>query len=142
MNILEEGCICPECRQSKLIYGVVENCSCHIAPPCDACVSNPLRCKSCGWEYEAPSRALVPTDICGIFSVIYPNRRKIHVFKHGGRIMDWDYDSSSGSTMEYHGKYNGPVTNEDILEYFGSGTFGHRGPFLHGGRFTFTKITD
>lgn len=28
----------------------VENCSCHINPPCDACVNNPLVCLECGRE--------------------------------------------------------------------------------------------
>lgn len=26
----------------------VEGCSCHICPPCGACVSNPLVCDTCG----------------------------------------------------------------------------------------------
>lgn len=29
-------------------YGRVENCSCHIAPPCSACVDNELICNVCG----------------------------------------------------------------------------------------------
>lgn len=27
-----------------------ENCSCHIAPPCGACVNAPLHCPECHWE--------------------------------------------------------------------------------------------
>lgn len=30
----------------------VENCSCHIAPPCGACVSAPYWCPVCHWEDE------------------------------------------------------------------------------------------
>lgn len=64
----------------------------------------------------------------------------------GKRIYDYDYDSSSGSTMEYTGKYEGPVTAQDIIDYFGVGSWGKRGPYLTGdksrGSFRYTKITD
>jgi len=30
----------------------VENCSCHINPPCSACVDAPLYCPECEWEEE------------------------------------------------------------------------------------------
>lgn len=33
-------------------YHPVENCSCHINPPCSACVDNPLVCLKCGVEIE------------------------------------------------------------------------------------------
>lgn len=62
------------------------------------------------------------------------------------RLIDYDYDSSSGSTMVWTGKYEGPVTSDDILKFFGSGSFGHRGPNLFGdnksGTFKVTQITD
>jgi hypothetical protein len=64
----------------------------------------------------------------------------------GKRLVNWSYDSRSGSTMVYTGKYEGAVTAQDIFTRFGDGTFGHRGPTLCGddksGRFTYTKITD
>lgn len=44
--------------------------------------------------------------------------------------------------MEYRGYYKGDVTAQDIIDTFGDGTFGHRGPTLNNGRFTYTKITD
>ena len=31
-------------------YEPVENCSCHINPPCSQCVDNPLICLKCGEE--------------------------------------------------------------------------------------------
>jgi TPP-dependent indolepyruvate ferredoxin oxidoreductase alpha subunit len=61
---------------------------------------------------------------------------------NGKRLLNWDYDSSSGSTMVYRGQYEGPVTEQDIIDCLGDGTFGHRGPTLGNGRFTYTKITD
>jgi hypothetical protein len=67
---------------------------------------------------------------------------KEHSFGNGKRIFDWDYDSSSWSTMLYTGRYEGDVTQQDIISYLGDGTFGHRGPIFNHGRFTYTKITD
>ena len=32
----------------ELLYEVVENCSCHIAAPCNACMSVELYCPHCG----------------------------------------------------------------------------------------------
>lgn len=47
----EEGGQCPEC-DGRLEYPPVEGCSCHISPPCNRCVTNPLTCDKCGWEEE------------------------------------------------------------------------------------------
>ena len=47
-----EGDHCPECDEGLLEYQSVENCSCHISPPCNACVTNPLRCPLCGWKED------------------------------------------------------------------------------------------
>lgn len=30
-----------------------ENCSCHISPPCGACVSAPMECTECKWVGES-----------------------------------------------------------------------------------------
>ncbi len=141
-TLYEEGNHCPECKQGALHYPKVQNCSCHISPPCNQCVENPLTCNKCGWVWEAPKRMIVPTDIPGICTVIYPSRRALHVFPHGGRIMDYSYDARSGSTMVWTGSYEGPVTAADILAHFGDGSFGHRGPSLTGSRFSYTQITD
>jgi len=48
----EEGDRCEnsECN-GVLYYPKVENCSCHINPPCHECVSVCLTCKDCGEEY-------------------------------------------------------------------------------------------
>lgn len=50
-SYLEEGNSCPEegCF-GKLEYKPVVDCSCHVCPPCSACVENPLSCNVCDWE--------------------------------------------------------------------------------------------
>lgn len=51
-NDLEEGDLCPECKLGIMSYLKVENCSCHISPPCIQCMNNPLICNHCGYEVE------------------------------------------------------------------------------------------
>lgn len=50
----EEGSECPkEGCKGILIFPKVKKCSCHISPPCSACVENKLKCDTCGEDpYE------------------------------------------------------------------------------------------
>lgn len=43
----EEGDDCPNCHEEKLEFQEVENCNCHINPPCPACMDAKLHCPSC-----------------------------------------------------------------------------------------------
>lgn len=143
----EEGGKCPECNQGKLEYPRVENCSCHIHHPCSACVDNLLKCDECGCEEPELEPLPTPTqsqldDWAKEQAKREESKRRGYTFPSGGRIFNIDYDSSSGSTMQFKGQYEGNVTAADIFEYLGDGTFGHRGPSLFNGKFTYTKITD
>jgi len=136
-NLIDEGSPCPIGCGGTLYYPPVENCSCHINPPCYACISIKLTCNKCGEgfrEAEEPHQSS---------SVLSPKMGKpSHDFGNGKRIFDYSYDSRSGSTMVYTGRYEGEVTAKDIISFLGDGTFGHRGPYFQNGRFTYTKITD
>lgn len=49
--ILDGGAICEgtlECWTD--VRGPIENCSCHINPPCGTCVASPLVCSKCDLE--------------------------------------------------------------------------------------------
>lgn len=48
-----EGAACPmdDCRGTLQFLPVV-GCSCHINPPCGACIDNPLTCNVCGEEFK------------------------------------------------------------------------------------------
>ena len=55
---LEEGSTCPNagCNGTMKPSEIV-GCSCHINPPCSACVDAGYECVECGWEsnpYEEP----------------------------------------------------------------------------------------
>lgn len=136
-----EGGNCKSCEKGILVYPKVENCSCHIHPPCSSCVDNKLTCDLCGWEEPEITNEEKYRHIGGGITEVFFTRPS-HDFGNGKRIFDFDYDASSGSTMVYKGRYKGDVTAKDIVDCFGDGTFGHRGPYLNDGNFTYTKITD
>lgn len=155
----EEGGTCPDCGTGKLEYPRVRGCSCHISPPCSACVDQRLKCDDCGCEEPEPEPPPPPTqkqidDWAKWRADMEAAKQRGHILPSGGRIFNVDYDSSSGSTMVFSGRYEGPVTAAEIYAHMGDGTFGHRGPTLfpdrdwlngpekQSGRFTYTKITD
>ena len=137
---LYEGDKCRECG-GIMKYPKVENCSCHINPPCSACMNNLLTCCECGFEEEPIVSEEKYRMFCPGVTEIYHTRPSKEL-GNGKRIFDYDYDSRSGSTMVYKGRYKGDVTPDDIISAFGPGTFGHRGPYLSNGRFIYTKVTD
>lgn len=134
----QEGDKCAEC-EGTMVLPLVQGCSCHINPPCSACVDNKLTCDKCGWEYE-PIREDTYRSLGPISERLQTHPS--HDFGNGKRIYDFGYNSNSGSTMVWQGRFAGDVTAEDIKGFFGSGTFGHRGPVLGSGTFTYTLITD
>lgn len=47
---MEEGDDCNRRRcKGTMTFHPVEGCRCHICPPCNACVDNPLVCDACGY---------------------------------------------------------------------------------------------
>lgn len=48
--IVSEGDQCPICTVGTMELERVENCLCHICPPCSACEQQPLTCSNCGAE--------------------------------------------------------------------------------------------
>lgn len=138
---INEGDKCPECHTGNMHFPKVENCSCHVNPPCSACTSNKLTCDDCGWEFDPPAPETSYRIAAPGLTEVYTRNPSVEL-GGGKRIFDFDYNGASGSTMEINGRCTPEVTEADILKYFSSGTFGHRGPVIHGGRFFFTKITD
>lgn len=130
------------CTHNRTEYRSIHGdscCSCHINPPCSYCTDQELHCLDCGEvteEYE-PYSSLTS----GVQEVWKPKPFTPEPCGNGF-ITGYGYDGRSGSTMVFKGAYTGEVTNEDLLKYFGTGTFGHRFGSCSGGHFTFTKITD
>lgn len=52
---LEESDLCPFCEQGFMKFTSVDpdsECTCHLSPPCNHCITKVLRCDDCGWEGE------------------------------------------------------------------------------------------
>lgn len=132
---------CPKECGGKLYIHKDGDCSCHINPPCSACQNSLLACNNCDWRDEK-----VPVSTGSYRLLESYSRNRTVTIGEGKQLIDFTYDSSSGSTMHYTGRYSGPVTAKDIVTYLGTGSWGHRGPHLYGdstrGHFTYTKITD
>jgi hypothetical protein len=49
----EEGNVCNRdgCK-GVITYEPVNDCYCHISPPCLNCIDNKPRCPECGWEED------------------------------------------------------------------------------------------
>jgi hypothetical protein len=140
---LSDGDACPEAGCAGALHPHrIGDCSCHINPPCSACTDAVLTCDVCGWEQPEEPRS-PPAPVSAAATAWWKQPRTWSKdLGDGKRLIDVDYDSRSGSTMVYSGRYEGPVTPADIIAALGDGTFGHRGPTLLNGRFTYTKITD
>lgn len=114
-------------------------CSCHINPPCSYCTDLIEYCTDCGEEIEQECNI---TNSYNKDHTRFFDRKFTPVKCGNGFITGYQCDGRSGSTMVFEGTYIGDVTNTNLLEYFGTGTFGHRFGYCGGGNFKFTKITD
>ena len=130
----EEGDRCPKCHAENLESVKAGSCSCHIHPPCSACVDAVLTCKGCGWEDDSPDHKDVPVAP-GLLMREYkpkpldPNkisfRTKMHT--HFSQIQE--------------GIYPEGTTREQVLKVV-KGTFGGRFTRFGGGHFQYVAYTD
>lgn len=57
--------LCPYAGcNGRMGFRPVENCSCHVRPPCSQCVENPLVCLACGWNLGDPTGPPSLLDAC------------------------------------------------------------------------------
>jgi hypothetical protein len=53
--VIEEGDRCPDSTcKGTLTFQRDGSCSCHVHPPCGACVNSTLTCNVCGWAEDEP----------------------------------------------------------------------------------------
>lgn len=125
---------CPDCG-TRLKEKPVENCSCHINPPCSACTAPRMYC-DCGWE-EKP---YVMNDYsCRV------NKK--------GVIKSWKLRDLDPTRIDYHIKAHTNssqicegvcppgTTMEQVLEKV-RGTFGGRFEQFENGKFKYIAYTD
>lgn len=132
----EEGDTCgvDHCH-GKLGFGIVENCNCHIAPPCNRCVDNPLRCQECGWTDESePASRIVHAD--GGIGMVENKPRQLDSTK-----IDYRTKSHTHFSQLVEGVYPEGTTSQEVEDVV-CGTFGGRFEKFGGGKFRYIAYTD
>lgn len=114
----------------------VENCSCHIGPPCSACVDAPLECTKCGHvqkiELINDYRSVIKPD--GTFLSWRP--RELDKTK-----IDWHSKSHTNSSMIKEGIYPDGTSLKQVEDEV-RGTFGGRFEYFAKGKFKYIAYTD
>lgn len=133
----EEGDLCGRdgCVGVIAVYPV-ENCSCHINPPCGACTTPKEFCPDCDW------RAIDEDDF--VFVAVAPGLEMQE--RHKPRPLDptkIDYrvHMHSNSSQRVEGVYPNGTTRSDV-EARVRGTFGGRFTQFGHGRFEYIAYTD
>lgn len=138
LGYLEEGDTCPEIEcDGKLYYPLVENCSCHINPPCSACVDNRLKCDKCGCEPEEPEYKDVPV----VFGSPGISMREYRPKPLDNTKIDYRTKMHTASTQICEGVYP-EGTAQKTVESVVRGTFGGRFEHFGGGKFKYIAYTD
>lgn len=116
----------------------VENCSCHISPPCSACTDPASFCALCGWEEKNEEK------MNGFVIQVDPETkqwkswepRQLDSTKIDYRILEHTYFSQI-----CEGVYPEGTTSAQVLEKV-RGTFGGRFEYFGKGKFKYIAYTD
>lgn len=140
----EEGCACNRNGCAGIIAEhAVENCACHIHPPCGACTTPREYCPVCDWQMvgdEKPFNDYLvgPVKSDGAWTHYRP--RPLDMTK-----IDWHSKSHTNSSMIKTGVY--PQSGNDAADRAAvlakvQGTFGGRFKRFENGSFEYVAYTD
>ncbi len=116
----------------------VENCSCHISPPCHECVEDKHYCPECEWQ--AKDDRVVNDYVVNIHPETSVCRTWTLRPLHTDRI-DWHSFEHSGCSMRKTGVYPAGTTRGEV-EKAVAGTFGGRFESFGDGKFDYIAYTD
>ncbi|WP_105446887.1 hypothetical protein [Pseudomonas paraeruginosa] len=140
----EEGSICNRGGCEGVIeLERVENCSCHISPPCAAHTSADMCCPDCGWRAADDPLCVreihtIILDIGGYGAFLESKPRVLDPTK-----IDWTWEPHSGASMIKKGVF--PIgTSRAEVEKSVIGTFGGRFEYFNEekGQFKYIAYTD
>lgn len=117
----------------------VENCSCHIAPPCGACTEARGYCEKCNWD---AGDDMVMNDYVVNVDRATGNYRFWEPRPLDATKIDWRSLSHTNFSMIKEGVYPPGTTSEQVLAAIGQGTFGGRFEYFCNGKFKYIAYTD
>lgn len=126
--------------QGVIALHSVENCSCHLHPPCGACTAPRGFCPECDWqeadEVQTFNDFIVKPgpDPNGAWEWWKPRPLD-------PRKLDWRSKSHTHSSMIKEGVYPEGMTREEV-ERAVRGTFGGRFNHFGNGKFEYVAYTD
>jgi hypothetical protein len=137
----QEGSVCGRAACAGVIERhEVENCSCHISPPCSACVDTQNFCPECDWE-EADEHII--NDYVVQVDRATGNYKSWEPRPLDPTKIDWRSKSHSNSSMIKEGVFPPGTTSEEVRKAV-DGTFGGSFEYFDSehGKFKFIAYTD
>ncbi len=123
--------------QAKIAVHAVENCSCHINPPCGSCTEAREYCPECDWHAkDDEDYKFVPTEYAGLAI-----RETVKPRPLDPRKIDYRITGHSNASQCCEGVYPDTATQADV-EARVHGTFGGRFEYFNGGKFRYIAYTD
>jgi hypothetical protein len=137
-----EGDICgrDDC-QGSIQTRPVENCSCHISPPCSACTSPRNFCPICGWEESEDVEMIQQNDHIIKVDKSTGVWKSLQLRPLDPTKIDWHSVGHTHFTMIKRGVYPEGTTAAEVLEVV-KGTFGGRFNYFGNGKFEYVAYTD
>lgn len=118
----------------------VEGCSCHISPPCSACLSAKIFCPKCGWFAEDKKEVY-----CGKHEKVVANKCVSEPLYHQrvleDKKIDYQVFSHSNCSQKCVGVYPDGTTSLEVEDKV-RGTFGGRFESFGNGKFVYIAYTD
>ncbi|MCV4285058.1 hypothetical protein [Pseudomonas capsici] len=122
----------------------VENCGCHISPPCGACTSPRGHCESCGWE-ESEDPAPEPEQISqkdqDHWKAQGDEWDRLRSLPLDNTKVSWRHAPHSNSSMIKEGVYPLHMSRAEV-ESEVRGTFGGRFVYFQDGKFKYIAYID
>lgn len=123
----------------KIKHRPVENCSCHINPPCGSCTDPRAYCEECDWDERDDVKTMmngfhVQQNKSGLITTY--QRRELDRTK-----IDWHSKTHTNPSMLKEGRYPEGTTPAEV-EKLVKGTFGGRFDRFSNGLFTYIAYTD
>ncbi len=134
---LNESDLCPESCGGKLVWPTVDNCSCHINPPCIPCVNNRLTCDVCGFVDDSPESVDIPV-VLGDPGI---SMREYRPKPLSTTEIDYRVTMHTHFSQICEGVYPPGKTINDVLAKV-KGTFGGRFEAFSDGKFRYIAYTD